>query len=77
MWAALQTLLTPTAIANDWAAFSTADGTVHADWVVTLPGQYVMTNPICDIYSNYRLSYATALLCNVLQTHYCTDAARR
>ena len=45
---------------NDWAAFSTSDGTVHADWVVTLPGQYVMTNPICDVYGDYSEANATA-----------------
>jgi len=47
-------------IANDWAAFTTTDGTVHADWVVTLPGQYVMTNPICDVYNDYTEANATA-----------------
>ena len=47
-------------IANDWAAFTTTDGTVHADWVVTLPGQYVMTNPICDVYDDYTEANATA-----------------
>ena len=58
---ALQTRLTPTQSANDWAAFSTADGTVHADWVVTLPGQYVMTNPICDTYESYTEATLTAV----------------
>ena len=48
MWNSLADALDADSIANDWAAFSTADGTVHADWVVTLPGQYVMTNPVCD-----------------------------
>jgi len=47
-------------IANDWAAFTTTDGTVHADWVVTLPGQYVMTNPVCDLYDDYTEANATA-----------------
>jgi len=46
---------------NDWAAFSTDSGTVAADWVVTLPGQYTMNNPMCDIYDAYTLA-ATA--CN-------------
>ena len=46
---------------NDWAAFTTDSGTVAADWVVTLPGQYTMNNPMCDIYDKYPLS-ATA--CN-------------
>ena len=60
MWAGVSNAIDSDAIANDWAAFSTADGTVHADWVVTLPGQYVMTNPICDIYSNYPEANVTA-----------------
>ena len=46
---------------NDWAAFTTDSGTVAADWVVTLPGQYTMNNPMCDIYDAYTLA-ATA--CN-------------
>jgi len=49
------------ALINDWAAFETAAGTVAADWVVTLPGQYTMNNPVCDLYSSYSLA-ATA--CN-------------
>ena len=53
MWNSLADALDADSIANDWAAFSTADGTVHADWVVTLPGQYVMTNPVCDTYESY------------------------
>ena len=60
MWAGVSNAIDSDAIANDWAAFSTADGTVHADWVVTLPGQYIMTNPICDIYTEYEQSNATA-----------------
>jgi len=60
MWTGVSNAIDSDAIANDWAAFSTADGTVHADWVVTLPGQYVMTNPICDIYSSYPEANATA-----------------
>jgi len=51
---------------NDWAAFEAADGsTVAADWVVTLPGQYTMANPICDMYEAYTLA-ATA--CNATAT---------
>jgi len=46
---------------NDWAAFTTDSGTVAADWVVTLPGQYTMNNPMCAIYDAYTLA-ATA--CN-------------
>jgi len=40
-------------VVNDWAAFETDAAEVATDWVVTLPGQYVMTNPICDAYSSY------------------------
>ena len=60
MWTSLADALDADSIVNDWAAFSTADGTVNADWVVTLPGQYVMTNPICDTYSQYSEANATA-----------------
>lgn len=50
------------ALINDWASFEAADGsTVAADWVVTLPGQYTMANPICEVYDAYSLA-ATA--CN-------------
>jgi hypothetical protein len=53
------------ALINDWAAFEAADGsTVAADWVVTLPGQYTMNNPICELYDSYALA-ATA--CNTAQ----------
>jgi len=41
---------------NDWASFATDDGTVATDWVVTLPGQYTMNNPICDVYDAYALA---------------------
>jgi len=40
-------------VVNDWAAFSNDAAEVATDWVVTLPGQYVMTNPICDAYDSY------------------------
>jgi hypothetical protein len=60
MWTSLSDALDADSISNDWAAFSTSDGTVHADWVVTLPGQYVMTNPICDTYGQYSEANATA-----------------
>jgi len=60
MWADLSEALDADGIANDWASFSTADATVSADWVVTLPGQYVMTNPICDVYTKYGEANATA-----------------
>ena len=69
MWTGVSNAIDSDAIANDWAAFSTADGTVHADWVVTLPGQYVMTNPICDIYSNYPEANVTAnVACGLTST---------
>ncbi|MDA8827317.1 hypothetical protein N9N82_08170 [Luminiphilus sp.] len=65
MWNSLADALDADSIANDWAAFSTADGTVHADWVVTLPGQYVMTNPVCDTYQSYTEATITAVaICN-------------
>ena len=65
MWDSLADALDADSIANDWAAFSTADGTVHADWVVTLPGQYVMTNPVCDTYESYNQATITAVaICN-------------
>ena len=51
------------ALINDWASFEAADGsTVAADWVVTLPGQYTLSNPICELYDAYTLA-ATAALC--------------
>lgn len=31
-------------VINDWSARATADFSVSTDWVVTLPGQYLMTN---------------------------------
>jgi len=60
MWAGLADALDADSIMNDWAAFDTADGSVNADWVVTLPGQYVMTNPVCDIYTTYTQANASA-----------------
>jgi len=60
MFSDLANAIDADSIANDWAAFSTADGTVHADWIVTLPGQYVMTNPLCDTYTKYDDGSATA-----------------
>ena len=61
MWTNLAEALDATAIINDWAAFDSSDGSsVNADWVVTLPGQYVMTNPICDIYTTYSEANSTA-----------------
>ena len=40
-------------IINEWASIETDAATVATDWVVTLPGQYVMTNPVCSIYAAY------------------------
>ena len=48
------------AVINDWASFSTDDGTVATDWVVTLPGQYTMNNPICDVYEHTLAGTACA-----------------
>ena len=65
MWNDLADALDADSIINDWAAFNTSDGTVHADWVVTLPGQYVMTNPVCDTYETYSQATITAIaICN-------------
>ena len=50
--AALQT----ESVKNDWAGFSNDAATVATDWVVTLPGQYAMTNPICGMYDAYTLA---------------------
>jgi len=61
MWTSLADALDADSVSNDWAAFSTTDGTVHADWVVTLPGQYLMTNPICDTYNNYNQANASGV----------------
>ena len=74
MWQYLAEAIDADAIANDWASFDTADASVDADWVVTLPGQYVMTNPICDIYSNYSQANATAAAACAASTT-ATDAA--
>jgi len=49
----LREALDADALINDWAAFDTDSGTVATDWVVTLPGQYVMSNPICEAYDAY------------------------
>jgi hypothetical protein len=61
MMAGLMEALDADSIMNDWAAFDTADGTVNADWVVTLPGQYVMVNPVCEAYGAYNYSSSTAV----------------
>jgi hypothetical protein len=69
MMVGLMDALDADSIMNDWAAFDTADGTVNADWVVTLPGQYVMVNPICEAYAAYTESSATAVAdCNTATT---------
>ena len=59
MFTDLRTAVDTEALINDWASFDTTDGTVATDWVVTLPGQYAMNNPICDLYNSYT-SAATA-----------------
>lgn len=53
MMPAVMDALDAEVLINDWAAFDTAAGTVATDWVVTLPGQYTMQNPICDAYDAY------------------------
>jgi hypothetical protein len=53
MMPALMDALDAEVLINDWAAFDTDAGTVATDWVVTLPGQYTMQNPICDMYESY------------------------
>ena len=55
----LRAAIDTSTLVNDWASFETTDGTVATDWVVTLPGQYAMNNPICDLYDSYT-SAATA-----------------
>jgi len=55
----LRAAIDTTSLINDWASIETDDGTVATDWVVTLPGQYAMANPICDLYASYT-SAATA-----------------
>ena len=59
-WDGVADALDADSVMNDWAGFATSDGTVDADWVVTLPGQYVMVDPICDIYMTYSEADATA-----------------
>jgi hypothetical protein len=69
MMVGLMDALDADSIMNDWAAFDTADGTVNADWVVTLPGQYVMVNPVCEAYAAYGESATTAVAdCNTATT---------
>ena len=59
----LREALDADAIINDWAGFETADAVVNADWVVTLPGQYVMNDPICDMYNAYGANDTAIALC--------------
>jgi hypothetical protein len=69
MMVGLMDALDADSIMNDWAAFDTADGSVNADWVVTLPGQYVMVNPICEAYAAYEQSATAAVAaCNTATT---------
>jgi hypothetical protein len=49
----LRAALDAEAVVNDWAAFNTDTGSVATDWVVTLPGQYVMNSNVCALYSEY------------------------
>jgi len=56
----LRAALNADSLINDWAAFSTDSGTVATDWVITLPGQYAMNNPICDSYDAYGAQSMTA-----------------
>ncbi len=56
----LRAALNADSLINDWAAFSTDSGTVATDWVITLPGQYVMNNPVCDAYDAYGAQSMTA-----------------
>ena len=59
----LRKALDADALINDWAAFEAADGsTVATDWVVTLPGQYAMSTPMCDFYGAYAKA-STAMAC--------------
>ena len=68
MWDNLADALDADSIMNDWAAFETADGTVNADWVVTLPGQYVMVDPICEMYANYTAGSGVSAVANCATT---------
>lgn len=49
---------------NDWADIDADGSSVATDWVITLPGQYVMNNPICDFSGNYANATSTAMVCN-------------
>jgi hypothetical protein len=53
----LRVALGATSIINDWSADSATQGdrtvTSQTDWVVTLPGQYNMTDPICALYGEF------------------------
>ena len=53
LYQSLRQALDADKIMNDWAAIETDTATVATDWVVTLPGQYTMTNPVCGIYAAY------------------------
>ena len=76
MWNELSSALDADSISNDWAAFDSGDATVNADWVVTLPGQYTMTNPICDIYSDYTAGSSSAANAACAASVTATDAAQ-
>jgi hypothetical protein len=49
----LRAALDAESVVNDWAAFDTDAGSVATDWVVTLPGQYVMNSNVCTLYASY------------------------
>jgi len=65
MMPALMDALDAEVLINDWAAFDTAAGTVATDWVVTLPGQYTMQNPVCDLYEAYSEAATACAAYNV------------
>jgi hypothetical protein len=67
MFDGVRSALDAEAVINDWAAFETSDGSVAADWVVTLPGQYALNNPTCDLYAAYTLA-ATGCSATALAT---------
>ena len=56
MFQDLRDALNAASVVNDWASFETAGASVATDWVVTLPGQYAMTDPVCSIYADYAQS---------------------
>lgn len=53
----LRVALGATSVINDWSAdFATQESrtvTSQTDWVVTLPGQYTMQDPVCALYAEF------------------------